>query len=138
MPELVTVTVEREFAHSPEKLWRALTQPHLIEEWLMQNDFRPVAGHKFSLSRQATPEIKVSIDCEVIEVEPNRMLSYKWQAYGTDTVVTFTLTPTTGGKTMLRVEQEGFPPGNRAAIKGARASWPQFLKGLEQLLDRTE
>jgi uncharacterized protein YndB with AHSA1/START domain len=47
--ETRSVVVEREFAHSPEKIWRALTQPHLIAEWLMKNDFRPVVGHGFNL-----------------------------------------------------------------------------------------
>jgi len=137
MPETRTVVIEREIAHPPEKIWRALTQPHLIEEWLMKNDFKPVVGHKFNLSRDATPEIKVIIDCEVTEVEPNETLSYKWKAFGTDTVVTFTLTPTPTGTT-LRVEQSGFAADNRAAIKGANASWRQFLRALDELLVRTE
>ncbi len=47
--ETRSVVVEREFAFPPEKLWRALTQPHLIEEWLMKNDFKPVVGHSFNL-----------------------------------------------------------------------------------------
>src|SRR5262249_33278113 len=37
--DVIAVVVEREFAFPPEKLWRALTQPHLIEAWLMKNDF---------------------------------------------------------------------------------------------------
>lgn len=129
--------VEREMAAPPEKLWRALTQPHLIEEWLMKNDFKPVAGHKFNLSRQPSPDVNVVIDCEVLTVEPNRTLSYRWSAYGTDTVVTFTLTPT-GSGTMLRVEQDGFGPDQKAAYKGAMASWPHFLAALDELLKRTD
>jgi uncharacterized protein YndB with AHSA1/START domain len=74
MPETRTVVIEREIGQPAEKIWRALTQPHLIEEWLMKSDFRPVVGHKFNLSRDATPEIKVVIDCEVLEVEPNEVL----------------------------------------------------------------
>jgi uncharacterized protein YndB with AHSA1/START domain len=136
MAETRTVIVEREIAQPAKKIWRALTQPHLIEEWLMKNDFKPVVGHKFNLSRDATPEMKVVIDCEVIEVEPNETLSYKWKAFGTDTVVTFTLTPTATG-TILRVEQAGFPADNRAAIKGANASWRQFLRAIDELMTRT-
>lgn len=132
-----TVVIEREFEHPPEKIWRALTQPHLIEEWLMKNDFKPVVGHKFNLSRDATPDIKVVIDCEVTEVEPNETLAYTWKAFGTDTVVTFTLTPTPTG-TLLRVQQSGFAADNRAAIKGANASWRQFLRALDGLLTRTD
>jgi uncharacterized protein YndB with AHSA1/START domain len=102
----------------------------------MKNDFKPVVGHKFNLRRDPTPEVSVVIDCEVLEVEPNETLSYKWKAFGTDTVVTFTLTPTATG-TVLRVEQAGFAADNKAAIKGANASWRQFLMGLDELLART-
>lgn len=137
MSETKTVVIEREIAHPPEKIWRALTQPHLIAEWLMTNDFKPVVGHSFSLRRQATPELEVVIDCEVTEVEPNETLAYTWKAFGTDTVVTFTLTPTATGTT-LRVEQAGFPADNKAAIKGANASWRQFLIALDELMSRTE
>ena len=137
MPETRTVIVEREIAQPAEKIWRALTQPHLIAEWLMKNDFKPVSGHKFNLSRDVNPEMKVVIDCEVVDVEPNETLSYKWAAFGTDTVVTFTLTPTATGTT-LRVEQAGFAADNKAAIKGATASWHQFLKALDELMTRTD
>jgi uncharacterized protein YndB with AHSA1/START domain len=135
MTETRTVIVEREIAQPAEKIWRALTQPHLIEEWLMKTDFKPVPGHKFNLSRDVNPETKVVIDCEVIAVEQNETLSYKWAAFGTDTVVTFTLTPTETGTT-LRVEQAGFAADNRAAIKGSTASWHQFLKALDELMTR--
>ena len=103
----------------------------------MKNDFKPVEGHKFNLSRQPTPEVNVVIDCEVLTVEENKTLSYRWSAYGTDTVVTFTLTPT-GAGTMLRVEQDGFGPDQKAAYKGAMASWPHFLAALDELLKRTD
>jgi uncharacterized protein YndB with AHSA1/START domain len=135
--DAVTVTVERAIAAPAEKIWRALTEPHLIAEWLMHNDFVPRPGHKFNLTRQATPEVKVVIDCEVIAVEPHRTLSYRWAAYGTDTVVTFTLTPTAAGTT-LRVEQAGFAADNRAAIKGSQAAWTQFLAALDGLVSRPD
>ncbi len=132
-----TVIVEREIAQPAEKIWRALTQPHLIAEWLMKNDFKPMPGHKFNLRRDPTPEVSVVIDCEVVEVEPNEMLSYTLKAFGADTLVTFTLTPTATGTT-LRVEQAGFDPDNKAAIKGANASWRLFLKALDDLLARND
>jgi uncharacterized protein YndB with AHSA1/START domain len=47
----LSVVVEREIPYPPEKIWRALTQPHLIEEWLMKNDFKPVVDHRFISSR---------------------------------------------------------------------------------------
>jgi uncharacterized protein YndB with AHSA1/START domain len=72
-----SVVVEREIPYPPEKIWRALTQPHLIEEWLMKNDFKPVVDHRFSLRAGWG-----AVDCQVLAVEPNKTLSYTWGALG--------------------------------------------------------
>lgn len=61
-----TVIVEREIAHPPEKVWRALTQPHLISQWLMKNDFSAVVGHQFKLRG----EWGGVLDREVLVVRP--------------------------------------------------------------------
>ena len=135
--DIRSVVVEREFRHPPEKLWRALTQPHLIEEWLMKNDFKPVVGHSFNLKG----EWGGVLDCEVLAVEPNRTLSYTWNfahddaAFNLTSVVTFTLTPTNTG-TRLRMEQAGFRPDQKQAFGGARHGWEQFFGNLEQVLAR--
>jgi len=137
--ELKTVVVEREISHPPEKLWRALTQPHLMEEWLMKNDFRPEVGHKFELRG----EWGGVLDCEVLDIEPHRSLSYTWNykhedpAYDLKSVVTFTLTPT-GNGTHLKMEQSGFRPSQKQAFGGAHAGWKQFLDKLEDLLQRAD
>ncbi len=135
MTEILTMSVERDFAHSKEKLWRALTQPHLIEEWLMQNDFLPTLGHKFQLRG----EWGGVLDCEVLAIEPERSLSYTWNfanddpAYALSSVVTFTLTPSEKG-THLRVEQSGFRPDQKQAYGGAHAGWKEFLGKLDTVL----
>jgi uncharacterized protein YndB with AHSA1/START domain len=137
--ETRSVVVEREFPYPTEKLWRALTQPHLIEEWLMKNDFKPVVGHSFNLKG----EWGGVLDCEVLAVEPNRTLSYTWNfahddaAFNLTSVVTFTLTPTSTG-TRLRMEQAGFRPDQKQAFGGARHGWEQFLGNLEQVLSRAD
>ena len=137
--ETRSVVVEREIPFPPEKLWRALTQPQLIEEWLMKNDFKPVVGHQFNLSG----DWGGVLDCKVLTVEPNRTLSYTWDfdhddpAYGLKSVVTFTLTPTEAG-THLRVEQAGFRPDQKQAFGGANAGWRQFLTNLEQVMARQD
>ena len=137
--ETRSVAVEREIPFPPEKIWRALTQPHLIEEWLMKNDFKPEVGHSFNLRG----EWGGVLDCEVLAVEPHRTLTYTWNfshddaAYDLRSVVTFTLVPTDAG-TRLRVEQSGFRPDQKQAFGGARAGWQQFLAKLEEVLARTD
>jgi uncharacterized protein YndB with AHSA1/START domain len=137
--DLRSVVVEREIAYPPERIWRALTQPHLIEEWLMKNDFAPEIGHRFNLRG----DWGGVLDCEVLAVEPNRSLSYSWNfahddvAFNLESVVTFTLTPT-GAGTHLRVEQSGFRPDQKQAFGGAKYGWQQFFAKLEQVLDRAD
>ena len=132
-----TVVVEREFPHPPEKIWRALTQPHLMEEWLMKSDFKPIVGQRFTLRRNPKPDLNIVIDCEVVEVEQNKTLAYTWAAMGLDSVVTFTLTPTSAG-THLRVEQSGFRADQAQAFAGAMGGWRQFFANLEKILVKTE
>ena len=128
--ETHSVVVEREMPFPPEKIWRALTQPHLIAEWLMQNDFKPTLGHKFRLSADWG-----GVDCQVLEVEANRTLSYTWAAMGLESVVTWTLTPT-GSGTYLRMEHAGFPSDKGPAYRGAQQGWQQFIAKLDQVVAR--
>ena len=136
-PETRTLVVERELPFPPEKIWRALTQPHLIEEWLMNNDFSPRVGHRFNLRRTPKPHVNIVIDCQVLIVEPNKTLSYTWSAFDLESVVTWTLAPT-GTGTRLRMEQSGFRPDQKRAYGGAKGGWRQFFANLEQVLARPE
>jgi uncharacterized protein YndB with AHSA1/START domain len=133
--ETRSVVVEREIPYPPEKIWRALTQPHLIEEWLMKNDFKAVVGHSFNLRG----DWGGVLDCEVLAVEPHKTLSYTWNfthddaAYNLTSVVTFTLTPT-GTGTHLRMEQSGFRPDQKQAFQGAKFGWQKFFADLERVV----
>ncbi|MQA37088.1 SRPBCC family protein [Rugamonas aquatica] len=129
-PELRTVVVEREFAHPPEKLWRALTQPHLIEAWLMKSDFLPVAGHHFNFKADWG-----TVDCRVTEIEPIKTLAYTWSAMGLESVVTWTL-EASGKGTHLRMEQSGFRADQEQAYQGAKFGWQKFFGALEQLVEK--
>jgi len=130
--ETLSVTVERDLPFPPEKIWRALTQPHLIAEWLMNSDFAPVVGHGFTFTADWG-----SVDCRVQTVEPNQVLAYSWGAMGLESVVTWTLTPA-GSGTLLRMEQAGFRPDQEQAYQGARFGWQRFLAGLDQVLARID
>jgi uncharacterized protein YndB with AHSA1/START domain len=98
----------------------------------MKNDFKPEVGHGFNLRADWG-----AVDCQVLAVEPDKTLSYTWAAYGLESVVTWTLTPTSTG-THLRMEQSGFRPDQQHAYQGAQGGWPQFLAALEQLLTRID
>jgi uncharacterized protein YndB with AHSA1/START domain len=141
--ETLSVVVEREFPWPPEKIWRALTQPHLLEEWLMKSDFKPDVGHRFRFRAEPNPHWNGVVDCEVLSVEPHRTLTYTWGAFTGEagrevaSKVTWTLTPTSTG-TRLRMEQSGFRPDQQQNYQGAKFGWQRFFSALEKLLERTD
>jgi uncharacterized protein YndB with AHSA1/START domain len=128
--DTLAVIVERELPYPPARIWRALTQPELIAEWLMKNDFQPVRDHRFILQADWG-----SVACRVIAIEPGERLSYSWDANGLESVVTWTLTPVSTG-TRLRMEHTGFRPDQQHFYHGAEGGWPRFADALEQVLSR--
>jgi uncharacterized protein YndB with AHSA1/START domain len=128
-----TLVIEREMPHPPEKVWRALTQGALIKEWLMENDFEPVVGHKFNFRSTPVPNWNGIIESEVLVVEPNKKLSYSWETMGMGSVVVFTLVATKSG-TLVRMEQSGFGPDQDAAYKGAQYGWTKFIGNLDRVV----
>jgi uncharacterized protein YndB with AHSA1/START domain len=133
-----SLVVEREMPHPPEKIWRALTQGPLIEEWLMKNDFQPVVGRRFNFRATPMAQWNGVTDCEVLIIEPNQRLSYSWNASGEEaanglkSVVTWTLTPTKGG-THVRMEQSGFRVEDETFYQGASYGWQRMVGGLERV-----
>lgn len=128
-----TVVIERTFAHPVAKLWRALTERPLLAQWLMQNDFEPVAGHSFQFRAEPMPGWDGVIECEVLVVEELRRLSYTWSSMGLASVVLFTLTPA-GAGTHVCMEQSGFRADQQMAFRGATYGWQKFFGGLEKVL----
>ena len=126
-----SLVMERVFPHPPEKVWRAVSDPALLEAWLLKSDFQPVVGHKFTFRGEPTPHWDGIIPAEVLAIEPPTRLAYRWY----DWVVTLTLTPTAGG-TSLRMEQAEFGPDQGPAFEGARYGWTGFLGKLDALLSR--
>ncbi|HEX3395247.1 MAG TPA: SRPBCC domain-containing protein [Steroidobacteraceae bacterium] len=132
-PATRSVVIEKELPHPPEKIWRALTQGPLVKEWMMDNDFQPVVGHKFSFRSTPVPNWNGVIDSEVLVVEPNKRLSYSWGTMGLKSVVVWTLVATTSG-TRVRMEHAGFPVDQDAAYNGATYGWRKFVGGLERVV----
>jgi uncharacterized protein YndB with AHSA1/START domain len=129
-----TLVIEKEMSHPPQKIWRALTQGALIKEWLMDNDFQPVVGHKFNFRSTPNPHWDGIIQSEVLAVEPNQKLSYTWSSLGLVTVVVWTLTAT-GSGTLVRMEQSGFRADQDQAYQGANYGWRKFVSLLEQVVN---
>ncbi len=98
----------------------------------MKNDFKPVVDHRFNLRADWG-----AVDCRVLAVEPNKTLSYTWAAFGLETVVIWTLTPTSTG-THLRMEQSGFRSEQDANYQGATYGWQKFIGGLEDVVARLD
>jgi uncharacterized protein YndB with AHSA1/START domain len=128
-----TLTIERELPHPPEKVWRALTESQLIQEWLMGNDFQPEVGHRFKFRSTPVPNWDGVIDSQVLVIEPVSRLSYSWGTMGMESVVTWTLTPTASG-THVRMEHSGFPSEESASYKGAKYGWTSFIGKLENVV----
>lgn len=133
-----SIIIKREMPHPPEKVWRALTQSALIEQWLMRNDFQPTVGRKFNFRADPLPHWNGVVDCEVLVVEPGERLSYSWNgsggeaANGLRTVVTWTLTPTKSG-VLVRMEQSGFRPEDERNYQGANYGWQRFIGALDRV-----
>jgi uncharacterized protein YndB with AHSA1/START domain len=138
-----TIVIEREMSHPPQKVWRALTQGPLMEEWLMANDFEPVVGHRFTFRMPAMQGWNGVTDCEVLVVEPPERLAYTWNSSGEEaatglkTVVTWTLTPTDKG-VLVRMEQSGFRPDQAKNLHGAKYGWQRFVENMERVVARLD
>ena len=127
-PNTRSLEFERELPHPPGRVWRALTQPHLIGEWLMQSDFTAEPGTQFTMNAEWG-----EVRGEVLLVEPERKLSYSWNGPGLESKVTWVLEPS-GPGTLLRLEQTEIPAESKQAYHGARTGWPRFLDALERVL----
>ena len=131
-----SVSFEFDLHHAPEKVWRALTDPVLLAEWLL-----PVIGHTlepgaaFTFRAQPQPGWDGVVNCRFLEIEARRKLSWRWVVGDIDTVVTFTLTPTPSG-THLSLVQSGFKPGQKRESGGARYGWKMMGGKLIDLLGR--
>lgn len=128
-----SLVIEKEMPHPLERVWRALTQGSLMKEWLMDNDFQPVVGHRFNFRSTPAPNWNGVVDCEVLAVEPNKKLSYSWCSMGLASVVSWTLSATARG-TLLRFEQSGFGPDQEANYNGAKYGWQKFIGGMERVV----
>jgi len=131
-----SISFEFDLHHSPEKVWRALTDPVLLTEWLLPVvELALEPGVAFTFKTQPYPGWDGIVHCRILEIEAQRKLSYTWVVGDMDTVVTFTLTPTASG-TRLSLVQSGFKTHQKQNFAGARYGWKMMGGKLVDLLAR--
>jgi uncharacterized protein YndB with AHSA1/START domain len=126
-----SIVVQNELPDPPEQVWRALTEPALLEAWLMPNNIRAEMGARFQFRTASGPGWSGVVECEVLEIVPERLLVYRWRGgsktteghgHELDTVVTWKLTPLENGGTRLFLEHAGFDPDS-LAFQAMRQGW---------------
>jgi uncharacterized protein YndB with AHSA1/START domain len=129
--ETQSFSLESDLPHPPAKVWRALTEPKLLAQWLMSTDMKPLVGQHFKFTHEPTQWWDGIVQCEVLEIELHKRLRYTWRSgagpTALDTVVTWTLTPTASGGTLLRLEQSGFLPTDKFALDGLGKGWRRMV-----------
>ncbi|WP_437973810.1 SRPBCC domain-containing protein [Sorangium sp. So ce295] len=131
-----SISFEFDLKHAPEKVWRALTEPALLAEWLLPTiGLQLEPGAAFTLKTDPYPGWDGTVNCRFVEIEAHRKLSYTWSVPFLETVVTFTLTPTASG-TRLSLVQSGFKPDQKQNFGGARYGWKMMGGKLVDLLER--
>jgi uncharacterized protein YndB with AHSA1/START domain len=141
--ETRAIVIEDFLPHSPELVWRAITDPAYLDRWMMKNDFQPVVGHRFTFQAQPMGDWNGIVECEVLECDPPRKLAYTWVGgssnnsdYGTalDSVLTITLAAAEGG-TKFKLVHDGFrSPQNDFGFTAMSSGWGSLVKRIDALL----
>jgi uncharacterized protein YndB with AHSA1/START domain len=125
MTEPGVIRIDQFLPHPPARVWAALTDPALHARWWAAGDVRPVVGHRFTLDMGSWGQQP----CEVLAVEPERLLSYSFAPGTLDSTITWRLEPE-GEGTRLFLEHAGFDlesPLGRQAFEGMGRGWPGVL-----------
>ena len=131
-----TLAFEFDLRHPPEKVWRALTEPALLAEWLLPViDLELVPGTEFTYKTQPYPGWDGIVNCRMLEIQERQKISWAWVVGEIDTILTITLTPTDKG-THLEIVQSGFRTDQKQASGGARYGWKKMTGQLTDLLER--
>jgi len=131
------VSLAFEYNSTIEQVWEALTDPKMLAEWIMENDFKPEVGHKFQFRTAPSEWWDGIVNCEVLIVDKPHTLSYIWASAGETTTVTWTVTEGENGVVRLSLDQSGFSEETKArkgAIEGANHAWKQMGDNLQKVL----
>lgn len=129
---MAELSLDFQFTSSINKVWNALTDSDTLAKWIMENDFKPVVGHRFQFRTQPTEWWSGIIDGEVLIVDAPNRLSYTWIS-GEEHTVTWTLQDLGDGKVNLHLEQTGI--SNAQAVEGAKYGWTNWFGEFEKVLE---
>lgn len=130
----LSLTMDFQYTTTIEKLWSALTDSGKLAKWVLENDFKPIVGHRFQFRQQPSEYWDGIIDGEVLTVEPPDRLSYTWAVGEEKHTVTWTLQDLGDGRVNLHLDQTGI--SNAQGLAGAKYGWTNWLGQLEQLLQQ--
>ncbi|MGP3960470.1 SRPBCC family protein [Nonomuraea sp. 3N208] len=131
--DLRAIRLDQFIAHPPAKVWRAITEPDLVAQWLMANDFKPEVGHQFTFRTQPKKQVGFEglVYCEVLELEQEKLLKISWSDRKmADWTVTWRLEPE-GKGTRLFLDHEGFDPDDEMQQLSRRimgGGWPSHFR----------
>ncbi len=126
---MVEVILDFQFTSSIDKVWNALTDSDTLAKWIMENDFKPIVGHKCQFRN---PQWNLIVESEVLVVDEPNKLSYTWVGGPINTIVTWTLKEE-NGTTYLHLEQTGFEQEDQA-FNGAKYGWANMVDELKKLI----
>jgi len=115
------IVITRTLPYPRQMVWESLTDPVLLADWLMENDFSPCAGHEFTFRTDPAPGFDGIVHCRVLVVDEPRRLEMTWRGGPLDTVLAYELEETAAG-TVLNLRHSGF--------KGLGNLMPRIVLGL--------
>ena len=134
-PSFVYVTY---IAAAPDKVWAALTQPELSEQFWFGYRVQADGGTGGRMTAH-NPAGRLAHDDPIIESDPPRKLVYGWKPLYRDlpdersSRVTFTLEPFKG-QTRLTIVHDEFDEGSKM-FEMISAGWPAVLSSLKSFLE---
>jgi uncharacterized protein YndB with AHSA1/START domain/DNA-binding transcriptional ArsR family regulator len=132
MTEPVTISLSQYIAHSPAKVWAALTTPELIAKWWAPGDVRPILGHQFILDMGEWGKQP----CTVVTVEANHVFAYRYAPEMLDSTITWRV-EAEGTGTRLHLDHTFHNPDlpmAKMAITGMGNGWPTVMGRIEPAL----
>lgn len=134
----MTRTIEKrlEFDASPERVWKAISDPAEIAQWFgdrAELDLRPGGDGRFTWEKHGSFAVRVEV------VEPPKKLSWRWARNpgvaiddGESTLVEWMLTQRPDGGTVLELRESGF--AEEKHFEDNTAGWDSELAELSESL----